>query len=215
MLTQESHQRTGPYLNLYELYEAELYVMLMQTRRALSGLLFLALLLPSLCAQDFKDVLREAEKGDASAMLEAGHAYANGKSVPINYAEAVKWYRRAAEQGLAAAQSNLGKVYDKGAIVTLDLEQAVKWFRKAADQGYAEAQFYLGHAHYNGRGAPYDNIEAYAWYNIAKANGYSAASTQLRRLERGAMTRDEVVQAQTRTTALIKEIESRNAASKK
>jgi TPR repeat protein len=31
-------------------------------------------------------------------------AYANGKGVPQDYAEAVKWYRLAAEQGNAGAQ---------------------------------------------------------------------------------------------------------------
>ena len=40
--------------------------------------------------------------------------YDNGKGVPQDYAEAVKWYRLAAEQGYARAQYNLGLMYDNG-----------------------------------------------------------------------------------------------------
>ena len=42
--------------------------------------------------------------------------YGNGKGVPQDYAEAVKWYRKAAEQGDALAQVNMGIVYHKGQV---------------------------------------------------------------------------------------------------
>ncbi|NIP71513.1 MAG: sel1 repeat family protein, partial [Gammaproteobacteria bacterium] len=38
----------------------------------------------------------------------------NGKGVPKDQSEAVKWYREAAEQGDANAQINLGVMYQKG-----------------------------------------------------------------------------------------------------
>jgi len=40
--------------------------------------------------------------------------YANGRGVPEDDAEAVRWYRLAAEQGHAHAQYNLGVKYDNG-----------------------------------------------------------------------------------------------------
>ena len=48
-----------------------------------------------------------AEQGDARAQANQGVMYTTGKSVPQDYAEAVKWYRLAAEQGNAEAQANL------------------------------------------------------------------------------------------------------------
>ena len=41
----------------------------------------------------------------------SGVLYENGKGVPRNYAEALKYYRLAAEQGHAVAQNNLGVMY--------------------------------------------------------------------------------------------------------
>ena len=40
-----------------------------------------------------------AEQGDVSAQYNLGIIYANGRGVPENDAEAVKWYSKAAEQG--------------------------------------------------------------------------------------------------------------------
>ena len=42
---------------------------------------------------------------NAAAQLNLGHCYWNGKGVPQNYAEAVKWFRKAAEQGLPTHKS--------------------------------------------------------------------------------------------------------------
>ena len=66
--------------------------------------------------------------------------YDEGRGVPQDDAEAVKWYRLAAEQGNAAAQYNLGVMYDKGEGVPQDDAEAVKWYRLAAEQGAAAAQ---------------------------------------------------------------------------
>ena len=40
--------------------------------------------------------------------------YDEGRGVPENDTEAVKWYRKAAEQGDASAQYNLGVMYANG-----------------------------------------------------------------------------------------------------
>ena len=71
--------------------------------------------------------------------------YDDGRAVPQDYAEAVKWYRKAAGQGDAGAQNNLGVMYKNGRGVPQDYVEALQWYRKAAEQGNAEAQGNLVH----------------------------------------------------------------------
>ena len=61
--------------------------------------------------------------------------YGNGKGVPEDDAEAVKWYRRAAEQGHALAQSRMGFMYALGEGVPLDDVEAYAWFNISVAQG--------------------------------------------------------------------------------
>ena len=60
--------------------------------------------------------------------------YENGRGVPQDYAEAVRWYRRAAEQGDADAQFNLGVMYGKGQGVPQDYVATLMWFNLAASR---------------------------------------------------------------------------------
>jgi TPR repeat protein len=72
-----------------------------------------------------------AEQGLAEARYNLGIMYAEGRRVPKDFAEAVKWYRKAAEQGHVGAQFNLGIMYRKGEGVPQDDAEAAKWFRMA------------------------------------------------------------------------------------
>ena len=81
-----------------------------------------------------------ADQGYAMAQVNLGLMYYNGRGVPQDYAQAMKWFRLAADQGYAMAQYNLGTMYAKGQGVPQDDAQAVKWYRLAADQGDAETQ---------------------------------------------------------------------------
>jgi hypothetical protein len=58
--------------------------------------------------------------------------HAEGKGVPQDFQEAVKWYRRAAAQGNKFAQVNLGMMYTKGRGVRQDFVRAYMWFNLAA-----------------------------------------------------------------------------------
>ncbi len=85
-----------------------------------------------------------AEQGNALAQFNLGLMYMEGKGVPQDDAEAVKWYRKAAEQGVTEAQYNLGLMYDDGRGVGLRfgvalLMQAHMWFDLAAS-GYAPGE---------------------------------------------------------------------------
>ena len=75
----------------------------------------------------FKNIKILANQGDAPAQFNLGLKYANGKDVPQNFAEAVKWYRKAAEQGHAQAQYALGHKYYDGDGVTQDYVVAHMW----------------------------------------------------------------------------------------
>ena len=80
-----------------------------------------------------------AEQGDARAQTSLAHIYADGKGVPQNDAEAVKWYRKAAEQGYAKAQAGLGAMYAYGRGVPQDNMEAYAWLNIAVAQGFAPA----------------------------------------------------------------------------
>jgi TPR repeat protein len=115
--------------------------------------------------------LDEANRGNAQAQCNLGFMYNNGQGVPLDYKEALKWYRLAADQGDALAQNNLGVMYYEGKGVPQSFEEAAKWYRLAAEQGNAQAQGNLGLMYVMGQGMPEDFIEAYAWFAVSAANG--------------------------------------------
>jgi len=69
--------------------------------------------------------------------------YIQGKGVPENDVEAVKWFRRAAEQGCARSQTSLGTMYGKGEGVPEDYVKAYMWWSLAKAQGEKEAALNL------------------------------------------------------------------------
>lgn len=79
-----------------------------------------------------KELQPLADRGNAEAQLFVGAMYDNGEGVPVDYPQAVLWYRKAAEQGNANAQYNLGMMYSNGLGVEQDGVQALKWFNLAA-----------------------------------------------------------------------------------
>src|SRR6185437_8150189 len=62
------------------------------------------------------------------AQLELGVMYDLGRGVPLDFAEAEKWYRMAAEQGYAPALTNLGVLYYNGQGEKRDLVLAHEYF---------------------------------------------------------------------------------------
>ncbi len=127
----------------------------------------------------FEEIKAKAEKGDADAQSNLGDMYYEGRSVPKDEAEAMKWLRKAAEQGHAFAQFNLGVMYEFGRGVPKDEAEAAKWYRKAAEQGYAAAQHNLGLMYARGRGVPKDDAEAVKWYRKAVDQGRAEAQYNL------------------------------------
>ena len=104
-----------------------------------------------------------------------GFMYANGKGVPEDDVEAVRWLQLSAEQGEVGAQFHLGRMYDRGEGVREDNVEAIRWYRLAAEQGLSGAQFNLGLMYRWGEGTPEDLVEGYAWLSIAEAQGFNDA----------------------------------------
>ena len=161
---------------------------------------------PSQAAEDqeLNKLRQAAEQGDVAAQTELGRMYVlgflyrKGWDVPLDYVQAVQWFRRAAEQGYADAQSYLGWMYKTGRGVPQDDAQAVQWYRQAAEQGYARGQHNLGDMYRDGTGVRKDIVAAYMWFNLAASNGYKKAAEQRDSLARS-MTKEQLAEAQRRT----------------
>ena len=136
-----------------------------------------------------------AEQGSSFAQYELGVMYANGRGVPEDDREAVKWYTLAAEQGYVPAQTNLGWMYSNGRGVPEDDREAVKWYTLAAEQGEKYAQFNLGLMYYFGEGVLEDYVYAYMWWNIASSLGNENA-TNSEEIVAEKMSRSQIAEAQ-------------------
>jgi TPR repeat protein len=65
--------------------------------------------------------------------------YYNGRGVPKNLQDAVKWYRMAAAQGDPKAQYNLGFMYANGEGVPKNLPRGYMWWSLSSNNGEAAA----------------------------------------------------------------------------
>jgi TPR repeat protein len=65
--------------------------------------------------------------------------YSRGWGVPVNEAEAVKWYRLAANREQPVAQNNLGVMYMSGKGGPKDVVLGLMWLMLAAENGHENA----------------------------------------------------------------------------
>jgi len=70
---------------------------------------------------------RLADAGDGTAQFAVGARYATGEGVPLDYAEAARWFTKAAEQGNVMAQATLSTYYWAGRGVPPDPIKAYFW----------------------------------------------------------------------------------------
>ena len=118
-----------------------------------------------------------AEEGHAGGQFGMGLLYANGFGVPLDDAQALKWYGLAAAQNHADAQANLGVMYANGWGVPQSDEEAFRWYILAAEQGVMLAQMGVAKMYAGGFGAEQDIVQAHKWFSIASALGdYNAGS---------------------------------------
>jgi localization factor PodJL len=120
-----------------------------------------------------------AAAGAAAAEYEVGMRYAEGRGVPVNFAEAARWLEFAAKQGLAPAQFRLGGLYEKGTGVKKDLEMARQLYRTAAEKGHAKAMHNLAVLYAEGAAVKPDYRTAAQWFRKAADHGVSDSQYNL------------------------------------
>ena len=100
-----------------------------------------------------------------------GWMYQQGKIVPQNDAEAIKWFNKAAARNDADAQNNLGVAYHLGKGVPQNDVVAAQWYLKSAEQGNVTAQNNLSYAYFNGQGVAQNYNEAIVWIRKSAEQG--------------------------------------------
>lgn len=85
--------------------------------------------------------LARARNGDAAAQTLVAEILSRGLGVPLNPAEAAKWYGLAAEQGVAEAQFQYALMLLDGRFVQKDEKEAHALMQAAAEAGNRLAQF--------------------------------------------------------------------------
>lgn len=132
-------------------------------------------------AREVERLRRSADEGGRDAQLALAALYEDGRGVPRDIAEALRWYRASAEAGSVKAQTYLGEVYEKGRGIQQDDREAVRWYRRAAEQGEPRAQYSLGVLLIKGRGEERDETQGWTWIRRAAERGHPAAQEVLRR----------------------------------
>nr|XP_020764445.1 protein sel-1 homolog 2 isoform X4 [Odocoileus virginianus texanus] len=90
--------------------------------------------------------------GNAIGLHGLGLLHFYGKGVPVNYAEALKYFQKAAEKGWPNAQFQLGFMYYSGSGVWKDYKLAFKYFYLASQSGQPLAIYYLAEMYATGTG---------------------------------------------------------------
>jgi cell division septation protein DedD len=120
-----------------------------------------------------------ADRGDADAAFNLGHAYRLGRGVPRDMATAEHYYRQAAEAGHTEAQAMYGLLlFQDGR-----RQEAMPFVQRAAEHGDPRAQYVYGTALFNGDLVPRDWPRAYAYMSRAAGQGLPYARTQLAEMD--------------------------------
>lgn len=76
---------------------------------------------------EFKNHLRQAEKGDAYAQAKVAELYLNGVGVKEDIQKGIEWYEKASETDEGYAARQLAKIYSEGRYLPKDDEKAAYW----------------------------------------------------------------------------------------
>ena len=103
-------------------------------------------------ADNFTDLKKQAEDGDAFAQYKVAKAYATGFGAPQNAAEALKWAKLSAEGGNGFGQNMLANIY----LEQKNFQEALKWAKLSADGGNDYGKYTLATMYLGGLGSPED-----------------------------------------------------------
>ena len=116
-----------------------------------------------------------AERGDPNAATALGILLENGVKVPLDYAEARRWFQAAADKDNPAGEFQLGVMYQNGKGIPVDLPLAVRWYEAAITHNYAPAKAALGILYLNGKGVPKDPAKGEALIHDSAVQGFALA----------------------------------------
>src|ERR1700761_190325 len=112
-----------------------------------------------------------AIQGNPVAQNNLGIMYLDGKGVPQNTSEAVRYLSLSAAAGSSLGQNNLGGLYRDGKGVPRDYVKAAQWFSASASQGNSAGMYNLGLMYEMGQGMKDEPFHAYMWYALAAEQG--------------------------------------------
>lgn len=112
-----------------------------------------------------------AIQGNPVAQNNLGIMYLDGKGVPQNISEAVRYLSLSAAAGSSLGQNNLGGLYRDGKGVPRDYVKAAEWFSASAAQGNSAGMYNLGLMYELGQGMKAEPFHAYMWYALAAEQG--------------------------------------------
>ena len=120
-----------------------------------------------------------AAANDPAAEYELGARYAEGRGVPQNLPEAVRWLERAAGAGFAPAQFRLASFNEKGEGLKKDVHAARRLYIAAAAKGHAKAMHHLAVLHAEGIDGKPDYKTAAEWFRRAAEFGIADSQYNL------------------------------------
>jgi len=123
-------------------------------------------------SQNFKELEKNANKGEAKAQFKLGYKYQKD-SILLDLDKAIYWYKKSAEQDFAIAQSYLGSLLFND---FKDMEKAFYWLEKSANNGDSLGEYYMGLFYSNGIGFVDKNERlGFYWYKKSAENNNSIA----------------------------------------
>ena len=123
----------------------------------------------------FSIMAGNAEKGDATAMLNLGICYEHGIGVSRNYSKALAWYQKAADNGVAEGYYNVGVCYEIGMGDKADPQKAAAYFLQSAEMGFAQGMFKMADIYLVGFGVQQNDTNSFELLNKAARSGHPAA----------------------------------------
>jgi len=126
------------------------------------------------------DLLRQAESGDAEAMLRLVYAYRVKKGInQEDFENAMYWLEKSANLGNAQSQFELSDIYMQEDTALCDLEEGFRWLKQSAQNGYTKAKNNLAICYLMGRGTSQDYQQASYWAKEASDDGHNGATRKL------------------------------------
>jgi TPR repeat protein len=138
--------------------------------------------------------LVRAKNGDPAAQVLVAEILSRGLGVPLNAAEAAKWYAAAAEQGMPEAQFQYALMLLDGRFVKKDQKQAHALMQAAAEAGNRLAQFNFAQLLVEEDSGDAGLARAVPYYERAAATGLADAQYAMAQIYAngvGGKTRDD------------------------